>query len=337
MKAKAVFTTLQGNSIIGKVYSPPSKALLERSLDFVAPFYKMEDIGVHAGEWKNVEYFFSTWGVPALAENQLEEFFPNLKAVFYAAGSVQYFARPYLKRGVRVFSAGEANAIPVIEFTAAQIFLANKGYFQAARLYSGGNREEAGKFCANVPGNAGIAVGIIGAGMIGRGVIEKLRQGRLKINVFDPFLNGADLQKMGANKVETLDELFSGSFVISNHLADNEQTRGILQYRHFAQMHDYGVFINTGRGAQVDEEGLVRALREKPTRTALLDVTWPEPVPPGHAFYSMDNVLLSPHIAGTINNECIWMGEYIAEEYQRLVNGEPLRSEVTENILLTMA
>jgi len=155
--------------------------------------------------------------------------------------------------------------------------------------------------------------------------------------VFDPFLNAADAENLGVNKLETLDELFSSSFVISNHLADNAQTRGMIQYRHFSLMHDYGVFINTGRGAQVDEEGLVRALREKPTRTALLDVTWPEPVQPGHAFYGMDNVFLSPHIAGTINNECIWLGEFMVDGYKRFIKGETPRGEVTAEMLLTMA
>ncbi|MDR0495680.1 MAG: hypothetical protein LBG95_08670 [Treponema sp.] len=337
MKAKAIFICLGGSAGIEYTYSSDSRACLEEALDFASPFYKQEDLALHAAEWKDVEYLFSTWGMPELGEEQLKEFFPALKAIFYAAGSVQAFARPFLKRGVRVFTANEALSIPVIEFAAAQIYLANKGFFQAARLYHEASWEEAKKFSGGVPGNEGIAIGIIGAGRIGRGLIERLRGSRLAINVFDPFLNGDDAEKMRVKKVETLDELFSASFIISNHLANNEQTRGMLQYRHFTLMHDYGVFINTGRGAQVDEEGLVRAFTEKPTRTALLDVTWPEPVQPGHAFYGMKNIIISPHIAGAINNECVWLGEYIVEEFRRLGAGEALRSEVTEKMLLTMA
>ena len=173
--------------------------------------------------------------------------------------------------------------------------------------------------------------------LVGRGVIGKLAGSRVGVLVFDPFLNSGDAEKLGAKKVETLDELFSAAFVISNHLANNEKTRGMLQYRHFSLMHDYGVFINTGRGAQVDEDGLVKALKEKPTRTALLDVTWPEPARQDHPFFGMDNILISPHIAGTISNEHIWLGEYIAREFLALIAHEPLRSEVTEDMLLTMA
>ena len=71
--------------------------------------------------------------MPALGKEQILAYFPSLKAVFYAAGSVQGFAREYLEAGVQVFSAWAANAVPVAEFTVAQILLAGKGYFQGLR------------------------------------------------------------------------------------------------------------------------------------------------------------------------------------------------------------
>ena len=75
-----------------------------------------------------------------MTEDQIAEYFPNLKAVFYGAGSVQGFARPFLKSGVKVFSAWAANAVPVAEYTLSQILLANKGFFQTSTLYSHGGR-----------------------------------------------------------------------------------------------------------------------------------------------------------------------------------------------------
>ncbi len=71
--------------------------------------------------------------MPALAEEEIARFFPKLKAVFYAAGTVQGFARPFLNRGIRIFSAWGANAVPVAEFTVSQILLANKGFFSGPR------------------------------------------------------------------------------------------------------------------------------------------------------------------------------------------------------------
>ena len=99
----------------------------------------------------------------------------------------------------------------------------------------------------------------------------------------------------------------------------------------------YSTFINTGRGAQIVEPDLVRVLEERPDVTAILDVTFPEPPAEGHAFYSLPNCFLTPHIAGSLMNETHRMAEYIIEEYERYINGEPCRYEVNLKMLETMA
>ena len=71
--------------------------------------------------------------------------------------------------------------------------------------------------------------------------------------------------------------------------------------------------------------------------TAVLDVTDPEPSPEGHPFYGMDNVILTPHIAGSVGAECFRMGAWMLDEARRWLSGEPLRYEVTEKMLATMA
>ncbi|MDR2135275.1 MAG: hydroxyacid dehydrogenase [Treponema sp.] len=334
---KAAFAAIGGSDILERVYDPAARAILAEQLDFIPPFTGMEELEARKTEWNALEFFFSTWGAPRLDREQLDRYFPRLKALFYAAGSVQDFARPYLERGIRIFSAADANAVPVIEFTVAEIILANKGFFQSARLYGAGRYPEARRYASAFPGNYDTPVGIIGAGKIGSGVIRRLNDYQLKTRVFDPFLTAGDARKLGAEKTDTLDDLFKNCCVVSNHLANNEQTRNMLNYRHFSLMPDYGVFINTGRGAQVVEEDLARALAEKPGRTALLDVSWPEPVPQGHPFYALDNVILSPHIAGSGGRELVRMGMYMAEEFRRYIGGDPLRYEVTAEKLATMA
>jgi phosphoglycerate dehydrogenase-like enzyme len=334
---KAVFAAIGDGTILEHVYNSAARAILAERLEFILPFTKPEELEAREGEWKDVEFFFSTWGTPQLDQGQLERYFPRLKAVFHGAGTVQRFARPYLARGIRVFSSADANAVPVIELTTAEIVLANKGFFQAASLYKTGRHGEAQQYASQLPGNYDTPVGIIGAGKIGSGVIRRLQEYRLEVKVFDPFLDAEAARELGAEKRDVLEELFESCMVLSNHLANNEQTRNILNYRHFSLMQDYGVFINTGRGAQVVEDDLIRALTEKPTRTALLDVTFPEPVPAGHPFYAMDNVILTPHIAGSKGRELARMGTYMAEEFERYINGGPLCYEVTLQKLATMA
>jgi phosphoglycerate dehydrogenase-like enzyme len=256
--------------------------------------------------------------------------------LFYGAGSVQQFARPFLACGVKVFSAWAANAVPVAEMTVAQIVLAGKGYFLTNRLYKEEGRRAAVSAFNKCNGNYGETVGIIGAGMIGRLVIKMLKQYKLKVIVFDPFLPDETAAELGVEKC-SLSELFERAFVISNHLANNAQTVGMLGYGLFSKMRENAVFINTGRGAQVVEDDLVRALCERPDLTALLDVTYPEPPCEGHPFYTLPNCILTPHIAGSAGDEVARMGEYMLEECRAYLEGEGCRYEVSMKMLETMA
>lgn len=281
------------------------------------------------------QWIFSTWGMPALTPQQLAAL-PALKGVFYAAGSVQGFARGLLQQGVRVFSAWQANAVPVAEFTVSQVLLANKGYFSAMRLHSTGRRAEGLAAAEQHPGNYGCKVGVIAAGQIGRMVIRALSARQLQVLVYDPFLSEAQAAELGAQKVG-LEQLFRECQTVTNHLPNLPTTQKMLTYPLFASMKPNATFINTGRGAQVDEAGLIRALQECPQRTALIDVTDPEILPEDHIFYRMPNVLLTPHIAGSMNDEVHRMADYMLEEYARVAAGEPTRYEVTLPMLETMA
>jgi phosphoglycerate dehydrogenase-like enzyme len=167
-------------------------------------------------------------------------------------------------------------------------------------------------------------------------VAEMLKAFKLEVLVFDPFLSAEKAAALGV-RVTDLDEIFSTCQTVSNHLANNEQTKSMLNYSHFSKMLPYATFLNTGRGAQVVEDDLVRALTERPDLTAVLDVTYPEPAPLDHAFYSLPNCFLTPHIAGSLGNEVHRMAEYMYEEFVRYNSGEQNKYEVTEKMLETMA
>ena len=332
---KSIFLCEKTDSII-KVYDKNTVGELSRLTEIGEKIYTKSDILREPSRFSDAELIFSTWGMPEFTEEEIKSCFPSLKCVFYGAGTVQKFARPFLNCGVKIFSAWAANAVPVAEMAVAQIILSNKGYFLTHRLYhEKGNRaaRDAFKKCN---GNYGETVGIIGAGMIGKLVIQMLKQYNLKVIVFDPFLPEEKAVELGVEKCE-LAELFERAFVVSNHLANNAQTKGMLHYDHFHRMRENAVFINTGRGAQVVEEDLVRVLRERPDLTALLDVTYPEPPVEGHPFYTLPNCLLTPHIAGSAGDEVARMGEYMLTECRAYLSGELCHYEVTEKMLETMA
>jgi len=325
-----------GAAQIRRVYGPATRNALAVRLSIDDRVYMSTDLG--CPELRRAELVFSTWGMPTLSEAEIRRYMPELKVLFYGAGSVQAFARPLLGSGVRIVSAWAANAVPVAEFTFAQIILANKGYFQSAALFKAWGNGPSRAFSAEFPGTFGCTVGIIGAGMVGRRVIEMLHAcgARVKVLVYDPFLPDAKAAELGVQKC-TLEELFEHSRTISNHLANNAQTKAMLGYALFSRMGPYATFINTGRGAQVAEADLARALCEFPGRTALLDVTEPEPPVAGHEFYTLPNVFLTGHIAGAMGDEPHRMGEYMLEELDRYLRGERLQYEVTGEMLATMA
>lgn len=321
---------------IADVYPAELIEKLRQQADLDKEVYSREEILAEPAKFANVEFLFSTWGMPSMTEEEIARCFPNLQCVFYAAGTVQKFARPFLERGIKVFSAWAANAVPVAEYTLAQILLSNKGFYSTSRMAKTGDRAAAKALAKCYLGNYGERVGLIGAGMIGSLVAEMLKAYRLEVLVFDPFLSDEKAEKLNVKKT-SLEEIFSTCRVVSNHLANNAQTVGMLNGGLFSQMLPYATFINTGRGAQVVEADLVDALREREDLTALLDVTDPEPPEQGHPFYSLPNCILTPHIAGSMGNETHRMAEYMAEEWERYTKGLPTRYEVTEAMLATMA
>lgn len=286
---------------------------------------------------KNTEYLFSTWGMPHFEKEEIKKYFPSLKAIFYAAGTVQAFAKEFIDCGVNVFSAWAANAVPVAEYTVAQILLANKGFYGSSRIYkSTKDKKQANLYSNTFTGNFNVKVGIIGAGMIGKLVINLLRPYNINILVFDPFLPQEKADELGVAKCD-LETLFKECNTISNHLANNPQTVGMINYGVISLMKPNATFINTGRGAQVVEDDLIRALKEEPDRNAVLDVTWPEPPESDSELFTLENIILTPHIAGSFGNEVVRMANYMLEEYDAFKAGKPTRYNVTAEMLKTMA
>ena len=281
---------------------------------------------------REIKVIFCTWGMFALTEAHLKQL-PALRAVFYAAGSVRSFARPLLRRKITVVSGWASNAVPVAELTLAQILLSNKGYFLNRREFTGPDQF---KSAFRGRGNYGATVALLGAGAIGRKVIELLRPFHLQVIVFDPFISEDQARSLGVEKV-TMEEAFARGDVVSNHLADVPGTRNILNASLFASMLKHATFINSGRGGTVAEKDLIDVLRMRTDLTALLDVTDPEPPVAQSPLWSLPNVQLSSHIAGAIGDEVGRVVDIIMEEFQAWEQGKPLRYAVTEAMLATMA
>ena len=333
MNMKAIFFGNQKEDLL-RVYAADTKKRIEGMTGASPALYSAEDLG--KVDFTDVKYLFTTWGMAALSEAEIKQYFPALECVFYAAGSVQNFARPFLKCGVKVFSSWKANAVPVIEYALAQIILASKGFYRLARMTKESYLNAAQEL-QNYPGNYNTNVGILGDGAIGGEVIKRLKRDyKLNVYVYSITMSRERAEELGV-RLSSLEEIFSECSVISNHLANNEKTQGIINSALLNKMQPYTTFINTGRGAQVDEAALTSVLERDSTVTAVLDVTNPEPPAAGSKLYSLPNVILTPHIAGSSGNEVQRMAEYMADEAERYLKGEALLYEVTEKMLELMA
>ena len=323
---------------IAAVYPPPIVTQLAGLVELYEHPIEKKDLDACQAVLSQAEVAFSTWGMLPLSEAEIARYLPRLKRIFYAAGSVQYFARPFLRRGVGVSSAWAANAIPVIEYTVSLILLGLKGFFPAMALAEAGRWSDGHTLSDRHANIYAARVGILGAGMIGSGVLRELARHDLERWVYDPYLSPERAQQLGAHKVDSLTELFASCHVVSNHIANLPATRGMLTYEHFSRLMPNSCFINSGRHSQIEEAGFVRAFREDPSRTAVLDVIDPsEPPTPDHPYYTLPNVHMTPHIAGTLGNEKVRMSQYMVEEFKRFLEGKPLKWDVTEKMLETMA
>ncbi|MDF7798377.1 hydroxyacid dehydrogenase [Pontiellaceae bacterium B1224] len=319
-------------SILERVYPADRMQRIARNCDLYPTVITSENFDRHLPDLGNLEIIFSTWGIPHLSSKQLAKL-PSLKVLFYAAGSVQRFAPPFLGNGVRIVSAQAANAVPVAEFTQAQIILANKGYFRNIREYTTPSMIST---AFRGTGNFNTTISLLGAGMIGRKLIELLKPFQLNVLVFDPFLSDTDATVLNVEKVELM-EAFEGGQVVSNHLANKAETVGMLKAAHFSAMPPNAVFINTGRGATVDENGMFQVFSKRTDLTALIDVTHPEPPEENSPYYQFPNIQLSSHIAGSIRNEVPRMADLVIQEFENWLAGKPLLHEMTLEKLKTMA
>ncbi|MFJ4875121.1 hydroxyacid dehydrogenase [Streptomyces sp. NPDC088745] len=284
----------------------------------------------YAGALAEAEVLLTCWGATPLTAPVLERA-PRLRAVVHAAGSVKHHVtQACWERNIVVSAAAGANALPVAEYTLAVILLAGKGVGRAARKYrelDGAPHDWRTELAAC--GNYRRTVGIVGASRIGRRVIELLRPFDVHVLLYDPYVSDAEAARLGVEPAG-LGELCARSSVVSVHAPQLPETRHLIGAAELAAMPDGATLVNTARGALVDEEALLEQLRTGRLE-AVLDVTDPELPPPGSPFYTLPNVLLTPHLAGSFGNELHRLAEHALDELARYGAGlpfvEPVRAD----------
>ena len=226
------------------------------------------------------------------------------------------------ERGIRVISAPTRSVEAVADCAVALMLVENKNIARGHRCLMEGKWVKQFANFMYTHDMRKCTVGIIGAGQIGQRVIKRLEGFGSNIIVYDPFMTKEQVEGMGYTYAD-MQTLFEQSDFVSVHLRLSEKTKHIIGEKELSSMKKTAYFINTARAGLVDEAALVAALQAKTIGGAAIDVFEVEPLPEDSPFLKLDNVTITPHLAGTSIDTFSNSVEIIAEQLDALFkNGE---------------
>ena len=177
---------------------------------------------------------------------------------------------------------------------------------------------------------------MVGYSRIGRRVVELLQMLHdVRVLVADPFADPAEVAAAGATLLP-LDELIPAVDILSLHAPELPSTRHMIGARELGALANNATVINTGRGSLIDTAALEEACRDGRIN-AILDVTDPEPLNADSILYELPNVVLTPHIAGSLGTETRRMSDMALNDLAHYLNNEPLEAQVREEDLIFSA
>lgn len=250
---------------------------------------------------------------------------PDLKLIAVSRGGpVNIDLAAARARGVKVVNTPGRNASAVAEFTIAAILVETR-LIRAGHEALRQGQWRGDLYRADLTGTelSELTVGLIGYGEIGTRVVPLLKPFGCRILVCDPYKELSERDRADGVVMTDLDTLLAESDVVSLHARVTEETRGFLAAPQFARMKRGSYFINTARGPMVNYEDLRRALESRHIRGAMLETFWQEPTPPDAPLLRLDNVTLTPHIAGASTTTVRIAARMVAEEVRRRLAGEP--------------
>ena len=250
---------------------------------------------------------------------------PALKLIAVSRGGpVNIDVAACKARKVKLVNTPGRNSSAVAEFTIAAILsetrLIRAGHEALRQGIWRGDLYRFDKIDAEL---SEMTVGLIGYGHIGTKVVRLLKPFGCRILVCDPYVPiSAEDREDDVEQVD-LDTLLKRSDVVSLHARVTEETKGFLAAAQFARMKPGAYFINTARGPMVNYDDLYQALKSRHVRGAMLETFWLEPPPAESPLLKLDNVTLTPHIAGASTTTVRIAARMIAEEIRRHGAGEP--------------
>ncbi|EOZ9303402.1 2-hydroxyacid dehydrogenase [Enterobacter hormaechei] len=221
---------------------------------------------------------------------------PKLKYIGVLRGGVENVNQQVaLARGIEVMNTPGRNARSVAEFTVGMMLAEMRNI---ARSHDALRDKFWRKDSPNhqaIPELGGKVVGLVGLGHIAQLVADFLSAFGTEIIFYDKYVSGHERYE----KVDTLDELVTRADVVSLHARMTPETENLINAHHFGLMKSSAIIVNTARSGLINERDLIDALQTGKIMGAALDTFDDEPLPDDSAFYLLNNVTITPHIAGS--------------------------------------
>jgi phosphoglycerate dehydrogenase-like enzyme len=246
---------------------------------------------------------------------------PNLKLVqLTSAGYDQVDPEAAKKAKVPVSNNGGANAIAVAEHAIMLMLACAKQAVvvdQRTRKADWGKARWEGMLEMN-----GKTLGIIGVGNIGRRVARTAAALGMRVIGYDKYVPADEVRNRGVEPMPDMASVLRQADVVTCHTPHTKESHHMIDAAAVAQMKDGVIFVNTSRGKTQDETALVAGLESGKIRAAGIDVFEEEPASSDNRFFQLENVIVSPHIAGVTRETMRGMALQVTAEMLRVLRGE---------------
>lgn len=239
-------------------------------------------------------------------------------------------------RGIPVVTTPGKNADAVAELTIAFLVMLARRLPEVMRHVEGGgefahdNYEGARWFGRDL---AGMVLGLVGYGQVGRRVAARAQAFRMRVIAFDPFVDQAMLAADGVEPVD-LASLLRMADAVSLHARATADNAGLIGADEVASMKTGAFLVNTARETLVDEDAVLTGLRSGRLAGLAVDVISPSPAVGRHALLDHPNVIVTTHIGGATRETLRHGGEMAAAEIERFLRGEPLHNVADRSVLM---
>tara|TARA_B100000401_G_scaffold432849_1_gene370738 strand:- start:646 stop:1605 length:960 start_codon:yes stop_codon:yes gene_type:complete len=254
--------------------------------------------------------------------DELWQYFPNIKIIQSLGAGVDHILKKNYPKNANIIKLNDPNlSIQMAEYTIMSVLMCKRKYFQ----YS--NNMTYKKWKQLIPfDNNNFKITILGYGNISKLVIKKLKLLGFDINVWSN--TNRILKKINYNfGIKKLHKSIKNTSCLISLLPDTELTKNIIGLDEFKLLNDECYFINIGRGATVNQDDLIYALKNNILTGAIIDVFNKEPLDKKNDLWKLNNILITPHIAG-ITNATEYTAKLLRKNFENLYNHKKLKNQV---------